>query len=146
MRVPPEPRTWALVPSWEWHRAGVDGKRSRTAVTAVRVAGRLEQCVDLPCVEAASRLTTMPGIGAWTAAEVAQRALGDADAVSFGDLHMAKDVTYALVGEALGDDDLREILRPWEGHRYRVVRLCALAGIRRPRRAPRFAPRDFRAI
>ena len=88
----------------------------------------------------------MPGIGVWTAAEVGQRALGDADAVSFGDIRMARDVTFALVGEALGDDDLREILRPWEGHRFRVVRLCELSGIRRPRRAPRFAPRDFRAI
>jgi 3-methyladenine DNA glycosylase/8-oxoguanine DNA glycosylase len=115
-------------------------------VTAARNAGRVEQCADLPYGDAADRLVTLPGIGVWTAAEVAQRALGDADAVSFGDLHMAKDVSFALVGEALGDDDLREILRPWAGHRYRVVRLCELSGVRRPRRAPRFAPRDFRAI
>ncbi|GAA2928414.1 hypothetical protein GCM10020221_25400 [Streptomyces thioluteus] len=34
MRVMPDARAWALIPSWEWHRAGVDGKRSATIVRA----------------------------------------------------------------------------------------------------------------
>ena len=39
----------------------------------------------------------------WTSAEVRQRSLGDPDAVSFGDYHVAKDVGWALVGEAVDD-------------------------------------------
>src|SRR6266508_2418273 len=39
MRVTPAPDEWARVPSWDWHRAGVDGKRSRAIVLAARVAG-----------------------------------------------------------------------------------------------------------
>ncbi|WP_374209166.1 N-acetylmuramoyl-L-alanine amidase [Kitasatospora sp. A2-31] len=37
MWVAPSARDWALVPSWEWHRAGVDPKRSATVVRAVRL-------------------------------------------------------------------------------------------------------------
>ena len=38
MFVMPAPRTWALIPSWEWHRAGVDNKRASTILRVVRVA------------------------------------------------------------------------------------------------------------
>ncbi|MCW2570600.1 MAG: 3-methyladenine glycosylase, partial [Frankiales bacterium] len=41
MRVPPSADVWRRVPSWDWHRAGVDPRRSRTVVTAARVASRL---------------------------------------------------------------------------------------------------------
>ena len=68
---PPDAATWARVPSWDWHRAGVDLARSRTVVTAAGRAGRLEELVALPPAEAADRLRTLPGIGVWTAAEVA---------------------------------------------------------------------------
>jgi len=89
-------------------------------------------------------LRTLPGIGAWTAAEVGQRALGDADAVSVGDFHLAKLVGWALVGEPVDDDTMLELLEPYRGHRYRAVRMVELAGVHPPRRGPRFAGRDFR--
>ncbi len=47
MRDLPEAATWAAIPSWDWHRAGVDGKRSRTILAAVSAAERLEESVDL---------------------------------------------------------------------------------------------------
>ena len=141
MVVPPTARVWAGVPSWEWLRAGVDGKRSATVVRACRVAGRLEQTVGLPSAEAERRLRAVPGVGVWTAAEVRQRAHGDADAVSFGDYHVAKDIGWALTGSPVDDDGLAELLEPYRGHRYRVQRLLELAGVHRPRRGARMAPR-----
>ena len=39
------PRPGRRVPSWDWHRAGVDQSRSRAAVTAAGRAGRLEALV-----------------------------------------------------------------------------------------------------
>ena len=98
--VPPEPRTWALIPSWEWLRAGVDGARSRPAVTVATRAGRLEERVGMPSLEARRRIESLPGVGRWSSAEVAQRALGDPDAVSFGDYHVAKNIGWALTGDA----------------------------------------------
>ncbi len=139
--VAPDARGWARIPSWEWLRAHVDGARSGAAVRAARVAGRLEECADLPPSEARARLRSIPGVGVWTAAEVAQRALGDPDSVSFGDYHVAKDITWALTGEALDDDALAELLEPYAGHRYRVQRLLELDGARRPRRGPRMSAR-----
>ena len=77
----------------------------------------------------------------WTAAEVAQRALGDADAVSFFDYHVAKNIGWALTGTEVDDDGLAELLEPYAGHRYRVQRLLELAGAFRPRHGPRMSPR-----
>jgi 3-methyladenine DNA glycosylase/8-oxoguanine DNA glycosylase len=135
--VPPDPRGWAAIPSWEWLAAGVDPGRSRTVVRAVGHAGRLEECADLPPEQARARLTALPGVGRWTWAEVAQRALGLPDEVSFGDYHVAKDIGWALTGTAVDDDDLAELLAPYAGHRYRVQRLLELGGHRRPRRGAR---------
>jgi 3-methyladenine DNA glycosylase/8-oxoguanine DNA glycosylase len=139
--VAPDAAGWAAIPSWEWLRASVDGARSGTAVRAARVAGRLEGCADLSYEDARARLRAIPGVGVWTAAEVAQRALGDPDAVSFGDYHIAKDVTWALTGEVLGDAEMAELLEPYRGHRYRVQHLLELHAGGRPRRGPRMAPR-----
>lgn len=135
--VPPSPADWAAVPSWEWLRAGVDGARSATAVSAAGRAGRLEECVAMPPGPARRRLEALPGVGRWSSAEVAHRALGDADAVSFGDHHVAKDVTWALTGTVGDDAALAEVLAPYAGHRYRVQRLLELGGVHRPRRGPR---------
>lgn len=146
LRVPPAPDVWARVPSWEWHRAGVDQSRSRTVVRAASVAGRLEQVTALAHDEAVTRLRSLPGVGVWTAAEVAQRALGDPDAVSVGDFHLAGLVGWALIGEKVDDDGMLELLAPYRGHRYRAVRMIELSGVAPPRRGPRFAGRDYRAM
>ena len=145
MRAFPEPGVVAAVPSWEWHRAGVDGSRSATILRAMSYAGRLEECVEMPVDAARARMEALPGIGVWTSAEVASRSLGDADAVSYGDFHVAHNVVYALTGETDGTDErLAELLLPWAGHRGRVVRLVELTGISRPARGPRYSPLDHR--
>ena len=41
---------------------------------------------------------SLPGVGEWTAAETAQRAFGDADALSVGDYHLAKVIGWSLLG------------------------------------------------
>ena len=68
-------------------------------------------------------------------------ALGDPDAVAFGDYHVARNIGWALIGEEIGDDQLAELLEPYRGHRYRVQRLLELAGIGHPRRGARMSPR-----
>jgi 3-methyladenine DNA glycosylase/8-oxoguanine DNA glycosylase len=145
MAVAPTPVGWSAIPTWEWHRAGVDPRRARTIVNAARYAARLEEAAGMSSTDAAARLTLMPGVGAWTAAEVAQRALGDADALSVGDYHLSNYVGHALYGRDMTDDEMVEAMTPWRGHRYRVVRLLEAAGVRgRPRRGPRMAFVDHR--
>jgi len=146
MRVFPPARTWARIPSWEWHRAGVEGVRARTVIGAARVAGRLEEIVAMTPAAADLRLRSLPGIGPWTSAETRQRACGDADAVSVGDVHLPGAVGWALAGRKVDDAGMLELLAPYAGQRHRAARLVVLSGIRPPRRGPRMAPRDYRAI
>lgn len=147
MRVPPSPRELLDLPTWEWHRLGVDGKRQRAIRAAVSVAHRLEECVAMTPDAAMARLQVIPGIGLWTAAETAQRALGHPDAVSVGDYHLPNMVVHLLTGRARGtDEEMLELLAPWAGQRQRVMRLIERTGISAPRFGPRFNYTDIRAI
>jgi 3-methyladenine DNA glycosylase/8-oxoguanine DNA glycosylase len=137
----PTPERLRTIPSWEWLRLHIDPARSRAVVRAATVARSLERTVGLPGEEVDRRLRSLPGIGVWTSAEVRFRAHGDADAVSFGDYHVAKNVGWALTGVAVDDDGMAELLEPYRPHRYRVQRLVELARAGRPRRGPRMAPR-----
>jgi 3-methyladenine DNA glycosylase/8-oxoguanine DNA glycosylase len=139
--VQPGPTTIRMVPSWEWLRMHIDPARSRALVAAASYAANLERTIELGNAEADRRLRALPGIGAWTSAEVRFRAHGDADAVSFGDYHVAKNIGFVLTGEPVDDDELAVLLEPWRPHRYRVQRLVELARLSRPRRGPRMAPR-----
>jgi len=141
LHVQPTPEAIRAIPSWEWLRLPVDGGRSRPLVGAMRVADTLERAGRGGSTELDRALTGLPGIGRWTSAEVRQRALGDADAVSFGDYHVAKDIGWALTGERIDDDALAVLLEPYRPHRYRVQALLAMAGAGAPRRGPRMAPR-----
>jgi 3-methyladenine DNA glycosylase/8-oxoguanine DNA glycosylase len=147
MRVPPSPRVLLDIPTWDWHRMGVTLQRQRAIRAAASVAGRLEECVDLSPADSLARLRVVPGIGVWTAAETAQRALGHPDAVSVGDYHLPNRVVHLLTGRPRGTDaEMLELLEPWAGQRQRVMRLIELTGIAAPRYGPRFAYTDIRTI
>ncbi|RJQ67991.1 DNA-3-methyladenine glycosylase 2 family protein [Pseudonocardiaceae bacterium YIM PH 21723] len=146
LRVPVSPRRVLELADWEWHKAGVDGARRRTIIRAASVEPRLQEAVALGGAEGRARLRLVPGIGEWTAAEVAQRAWADADAVSVGDYHLAKNVGWALTGAAVDDAGMLELLAPYAPQRHRAVRYIEASGLRRPRMAPRFSPRDYRAV
>ncbi len=144
--VPPTSAALRGIPDWEWHRAGVDHSRRRALLAAAAMAHRLENAVALTGKAGRDLLCQVPGIGVWTAAEVAQRAWADADAVSVGDFHIPSVVGYALVGRPLDDAGMLEVLAPYSGQRHRAVRYVEASGFRRPRFGPRFSPRDYRAI
>lgn len=147
LRVPPTAAVLRSVPSWDWHRLGVDLQRQRAIRAAATVANRLEECVGLSPADALARLRVVPGVGEWTAAETAQRALGHPDAVSVGDYHLHDLVVHFFTGRPRGgDDEMLSVLAPWAGQRQRVVRLVELSGVAKPRFGPRFSPVDIRAI
>ncbi|SFQ20117.1 3-methyladenine DNA glycosylase/8-oxoguanine DNA glycosylase [Amycolatopsis arida] len=146
LRVPPTPAAIRSVVDWDWHRAGVDLKRRTTLVAAARVARRLERAAELGGTAGRRLLRQVPGVGVWTAAEVAQRAWGDPDAVSVGDFHIPAIVGHALVGSALDDAGMLAELAPYAPQRQRVVRYLEAAGFTRPRFGPRYPVRDYRAV
>ena len=137
--VQPTAAAIARIPSWEWLQLGVDHARSRAVVTACRVAESLERVADLPAEEADRRLRSLPGIGVWTSAEVRQRALGDPDAVSFGDYHLANWVGWALLGHDITDEEMAGLLERYRPHRGRAAAMACAGGATRPRRGPRMS-------
>jgi 3-methyladenine DNA glycosylase/8-oxoguanine DNA glycosylase len=148
LRAAPTPAQWRRIPSWEWHRAGVDPRRSRALVTAAQVAPALERTIsdEVPPAEAGIRMRSLHGIGQWTAAETTQRSHGDPDAVSVGDYNLAAFVGSALTGSRVDDDGMLELLEPWAGQRQRVIRLILASGHRAPRFGPRMPLRDYRTM
>jgi 3-methyladenine DNA glycosylase/8-oxoguanine DNA glycosylase len=141
LRTFPTPDAVRLIPSWEWLAMHIDPARSRALLSAARVAGSLERVLPAEPDRADARLRSLPGIGVWSSAEIRARALGDPDAVSFGDYHVARDIGWALLGRELDDAGLAELLEPYRPHRLRVQRLVTMAGLHRPRHGPRLAPR-----
>lgn len=134
MRVPPSAQQWRAIPSWEYHRANVDPGRMRTLLGCAQRADALERLTT------AEPLTSLPGVGVWTAAETAQRAFGDADALSVGDYHLSNMIGWTLLGRPIDDDAMVEVLEPMRPHRYRVVRLLEVGRLAQlPRRGPRLA-------
>ncbi|HEY3736238.1 MAG TPA: hypothetical protein VGL26_02245 [Jatrophihabitans sp.] len=147
LRVPPAAETVLQIPTWVWHRLDVDHSRVRALRAAATVARRLEECAAMEPEAALARLRSVPGIGVWTAAEVAQRAFGYEDAVSVGDFHLPSSVVHFFTGRARGsDEEMLELLEPWRGHRQRIIRLVLLAGVHKPKFGPRYAPLDMRAF
>jgi 3-methyladenine DNA glycosylase/8-oxoguanine DNA glycosylase len=147
MRVPPSAQAWRDIPSWEFHRANVDPRRAQAVVGAARRAESLERLVARPSAEAREALRSLPGVGVWTAAETAQRAFGDADAVSVGDYHIPKMIGWTLLGRPVDDAVMLELLEPMRPHRHRVVRLLEASGLAyEPRRGARLPVQQIRSI
>jgi 3-methyladenine DNA glycosylase/8-oxoguanine DNA glycosylase len=149
----PSPGEILAIPPWRFVSLGIEPRRAAVLRRVAREGQRFEAMGEAarqrggggqgaPTLAAAMR--TIPGIGPWTAAEVTLRALGDPDAVSVGDAHLAHVVGFALAGRERGtDEEMLELLAPWTGHRARVVKLLEGSGVGPPRYGPRVAPRDL---
>jgi 3-methyladenine DNA glycosylase/8-oxoguanine DNA glycosylase len=143
--LPPAPATLAGLPYHALHPLGIERRRAEVVRRAASRADWLEAAAT--AAEAARRLRSLPGIGAWTAAEVVRIAFGDPDAVSIGDYHIPNMVAWALAGEPRADDArMLELLEPYRGQRGRVQRLLEVGRVTAPRYGPRMAPRRIAAI
>lgn len=136
MHVCPPQQEWASIPSWEWHLAGAEPVRMRTVRRGV--AFDVERHHE--------HLRTLHGVGRWTESEVRCRALGDPDVVPVGDYHVCKTVGQTLIGRPVDDAGMLELLEPYRGQRYRVVRLIELYGTRPERHGARMSMRDYRGF
>ena len=143
--LPPEPDVLAGLPYHAYHPIGLERRRADVIRRAASRAAWLEAAATAE--ETARRLTSLPGIGQWTAAEVMRSSFGDADAVSVGDFHLPNTVAWALAGEPRADDArMLELLEPYRGQRARVQRLLEVGRIVAPRYGPRTAPRRIASI
>jgi len=147
LMLTPSPETLARLPYYAYHRFGLERRRADLVRYVADRAATFEAIVDMSLADADARLRSVSGIGPWTSAEVAVRALGDPDAVSVGDYHLPNLVSWALAGEPRGDDArMLELLEPYRGHRALVVKLLETGGPRPPRYGPRLSLRAIEGI
>jgi 3-methyladenine DNA glycosylase/8-oxoguanine DNA glycosylase len=154
LMLPPDPDELAATPYWAFHPFGLEQRRADALTRVAALASRLDACPD--AASATKLLTSIPGIGIWTSAEVTRVAYGDPDAVTVGDYNLPNDVVYALTGEvragkrdavpgriSSADARMLEMLEPFRPQRARVVQLLLATGVTAPRFGPRSTVRSF---
>ena len=124
----PAPTTLAALPDYRFRQCDIDRQREATIRKLCAAAsGPVDVIAGLRGADAdrARRtLLAIPGIGPWSAGMAAGLALGDADALVPGDLHLPNAVAWTLAREPRADDQrMAELLEPYRGHRFRLVRL-----------------------
>jgi len=133
----PAPERVAEMSYHEFHPLGVERRRAEVLIRVAREMPRLTGLTDGPPAQAAARLRRIRGIGPWTAAMVTAVAMGDPDAVPVGDYHIPNTIAWHLAGEPRATDErMLELLEPWTGHRWRIIRLAKSSG-----GAPRYGPK-----
>ncbi|MEO5617440.1 MAG: Ada metal-binding domain-containing protein [Candidatus Eisenbacteria bacterium] len=99
--------------------AGLTRARAATLRTfaAAVASGQLDLSAALPLEPSVARLTLLPGIGDWTAHEIALRGLSEPDAFPAGDLVLRRQLTR---GPRLPSErevrERAERWRPWRGY------------------------------
>jgi 3-methyladenine DNA glycosylase/8-oxoguanine DNA glycosylase len=143
--LPPDPLRLAAEPYTAFHDFEIEAGRANTIRRAAARASGLERFATRTPAEATRALTSLPGIGVWTAAIVLAATHGDPDAVPIGDYGLPGLVGHALADERDADDArMLELLAPFAPQRGRALRLLALAGPWPARRAPRARIRSLR--
>lgn len=144
LQLLPTAATLMRLPPYAYAPLGAMAKQARTIREAATVAAKLETVVDLSYDEGMELLQRVRGIGPWTAAITLATAVGHADAVALGDLHLPHEICFALAREDKGDDArMLELLEPFAGHRGRAIALIRMAHLGPPRRGPRQAMRPI---
>ena len=144
LMLPPDPKVLAALPYDAFHRFGLERRRADFIRCACSYAKRLEETVAMSREAAAARLRALPGVGAWTVAEIERTVYGNPDAVRPNDFHLPHTVAWVLAGERRADDArMMELLEPYRGHRARAALLIELSGNTPERRAPRQRIRSF---
>jgi 3-methyladenine DNA glycosylase/8-oxoguanine DNA glycosylase len=143
--LPPDPARLAAEPYTAFHDFEIEAGRANTVRRSAARATGLERFATRTPAEARRALTSLPGIGVWTAAMVTGVSHGDPDAVPTGDYGLPGLVGHVLANEPDADDArMLELLEPYAGQRWRAMRLIALAGSHPARRAPRARIRTLR--
>ncbi len=142
--LPPAPERLRRLRPFELIGDDLDRKRAATVLRACMHYKKLDARQSAAAEETAEFLQKIPGIGPWTAISTIAETHGWADAVVVGDYHIPNGVCFALANEPRGTDArMLELLEPFVGHRYRVIRLIGASGIMAPKYGPKNAPWSF---
>ena len=118
----PKPKTiWASSPT-ELHTMKLTQRKSEyvhgLAGTALDAAVKLEQMGELTDKEIIDKLTSLRGVGIWTAQWALIRAVGRPDALPLGDLALRRIISRLFTGGSdVGDAQVTDIAQRWSPYR-----------------------------
>ena len=126
------------LPHHAYQAAGVIESR----IATLREIGRLGYRIDDWLAESVEvftrRLQSLPRMGPWTTNHVLAVAMGEPDILIPGDYTLPHTVAWALRRQPRGtDQQMVDLLEPFRGNRWRLVRLLWALNISAPRRGPR---------
>jgi 3-methyladenine DNA glycosylase/8-oxoguanine DNA glycosylase len=134
LRAFPSAETLATVPQFALESMDIDAKRAKALLRFAREMRFVSLEPGIDFAKLRRILLRVAGIGPWTTETVLGYGAGDTDAAIPGDLHLPHLICYALAGETEGSDDrMMELLEPFRGHRFRIIRLLSESGIPVPR-------------
>lgn len=135
--LPPSADEVAKLPYHALHHCGIERRRAMTMITGARRLPRLSDMTDRPD-DLRAAVERIPGFGPWMSTNIATMTCGAADEVVLRDYGQPSYVSWALAGERRGTDErMLELLEPFRGNRYRVIRLLHAGGVHAPRRGHR---------
>ena len=128
-------------PRAEYIAAGLSPSR----IPLLREIGRLGHRIDTWYEESiegyAKKVQTLPQMGPWTTFHALGLSMGEPDVVVTGDYALPHTVAFALIGKPRSNDqEMLQLLEPFSGNRWRLVRLIWALNIVAPRRGPRMPP------
>jgi 3-methyladenine DNA glycosylase/8-oxoguanine DNA glycosylase len=140
LRLPPTPEKLLAVSADELVALGIQPRQARTLRLAAKHARKIERAAAEGLEALSATLAAIPGVGPWSVQYTLGNALGHPDAVMLGDYNLPSSIAWALTRDPRADDDrMLELLAPYRGHRFRVIRLVWMSGVFPPRRGPRRA-------
>ena len=140
LMLPPSYETIATMDLGIFQDIGISMKRGAVIRELGRLGHRIDTWQEGSLTELRQKLLSIPGIGPWTVEHCLGFSLAAPDAVPLGDYQLPHTVCWALANEPRGDDQrMVDLLKPWQGQRWSVLRLIFASNLRAPRRGPRIA-------
>lgn len=137
LRLPPTPDQIRAAGASRLQAAGALGKQARTLIDCARSHRALQKAAAMTTTEANQWLQKVRGVGPWTSGFVLGGRLGRPEPIPHGDVHLPHTVAWALARERWGSDErMNELLEPFAGQGFRVIKLITLSGVRRPGQPP----------
>ncbi|MCB1772677.1 MAG: hypothetical protein KDI88_03610 [Gammaproteobacteria bacterium] len=138
LRLPPTAQSLRRADPDRIAALGIHRQQANTLREIAFAATALQRALRLPTGEAASLLQQVRGVGPWTSAMALGMRLGRPEPLVSGDLHLPHTVSWALAGEPRGSQArMAELLAPFDGVAFYIVRLLYAARIEAPRRRPK---------
>lgn len=133
LRLPPGPDVLAKTPAYALRPLGVSKRQADTIRRVATVAPKMEAALEMDLEAGARRLQAINGVGPWTSHFTLGHAAGQRDALPLGDLKLPRIVGW-LVARDVETDDARmvELLKPFAGHRFRVIALVHTVDVKSP--------------